>query len=183
MSAESLAKDIRLLVLDVDGVLTNGGLYYDAEGFVTKRFHVHDGLGIKVAQEAGLGIAVISGLDSPAVGCRLKELGVTEYHPGCGDKIGCLEGIMARQGLEPRHLAFLGDDWVDAGPMGVVGLPMAVADAQPEILELAAWTTSLPGGKGAVREAIRLILASQGKLEALWGRWRGEGPSTKGTQQ
>ena len=183
MSAETLAKDIRLLVLDVDGVLTNGGLYYDSKGRVTKRFHAHDGLGIKLAQEAGLGIAVISGLDSQAVACRLKELGVTEYHPGCGDKIGCLEGIMAREGLEPRQLAFLGDDWVDAGPMGLVGLSMAVADAQAEILESAAWVASVPGGKGAVREAICFILASQGKWEALWGRWSSDGPPTKGTQQ
>jgi 3-deoxy-D-manno-octulosonate 8-phosphate phosphatase (KDO 8-P phosphatase) len=166
--AASRAKDIELLVLDVDGVLTDGGIYVDARGEVAKRFHVHDGLGIKAAQAAGLSVAVISGLDSPAVAARMKELGILEYHPGHYRKVGVLQGILERQGIKPGQAAFLGDDWVDAGPMELVGLPMAVADAQPEILDLALWVSRRGGGQGAVREAVRFILAAKGRLEAAY---------------
>ena len=162
------AREVELLVLDVDGVMTDGGIYVDARGEVTKRFHVHDGLGIKAAQAAGLSVAVISGLDSPAVAARMRELGIEEYHPGHYRKVGVLEGILARAGLAPHQAAFLGDDWVDAGPMELVGLPMAVADAQPEILDLALWVSRRGGGQGAVREAVRYILAAKGRLEAAF---------------
>ena len=166
--AAARARDVALLVLDVDGVLTDGGLYVDARGEVAKRFHAHDGLGIKAAQAAGLGIAVISGLDSPAVAARMRELGIDEYHPGHHRKTGVLQGILDRAGLRPGQAAFLGDDWVDAGPMELVGLPMAVADAQPEILDLALWVSRRGGGQGAVREAVRYILAAKGRLEAAY---------------
>jgi len=162
------AKDITLLVLDVDGVMTDGGLYVDSRGEVTKRFHAHDGLGIKVAQAAGLQIAVISGLDSPAVAARIRELGISEYHPGHHKKVPVLQNVWSRQGVRPEQTAYLGDDWVDAGPMRLVGLPMAVADAQSEILELALWTSARPGGHGAVREAIRFLLAAKGQLQAAY---------------
>jgi 3-deoxy-D-manno-octulosonate 8-phosphate phosphatase (KDO 8-P phosphatase) len=163
---------VRLLVLDVDGVLTDGGLYYDAEGNVSKRFNVQDGLGIKVAQAAGLEIAVITGLDSKAVAARVRELGVEEYHAGHLAKAPLLEGMCRARGLEWAQVAYLGDDWVDAGPMGLVGLPLAVANAQPEILDMAAWVSTRPGGHGAVREAISFILDARGDLDAQWALWR-----------
>lgn len=166
--AKRRAKDVALLVLDVDGVMTDGGIYVDGRGGIAKRFHVHDGLGIKLAQKAGLSVAVISGLDSPAVAARIKELGIGEYHPGHHHKVPVLRGILERQGLAPQQTAYLGDDWVDAGPLGVVGLPMAVADAQPEILELALWVSRRPGGQGAVREAIRFLLEARGQLAAAY---------------
>lgn len=166
--ARSRAERIAILVLDVDGVMTDGGIYVDAHGGVTKRFHVHDGLGIKAAQAAGLEIAVISGLDSPAVAARIRELGIDEYHPGHYRKVPSLQGILERRGLSPEQAAYLGDDWVDAGPMKLVGLPMAVADAQPEIADLALWMTSTRGGHGAVREAIRFLLQAQQRLEASY---------------
>ena len=148
--------------------MTDGGLYVDAQGGVSKRFNAHDSLGVKAARAAGLDIAVVSGLDSPAVAARMAELEIAEYHPGHLRKAAVLEGILKRQGIEPQQAAYLGDDWSDAGPMELVGLPMAVADAQPEILELALWVSRRGGGQGAVREAVRFILAAQGRLEAAY---------------
>ncbi|MDY7000495.1 MAG: phenylphosphate carboxylase subunit delta [Thermodesulfobacteriota bacterium] len=171
MNAESLAKNIRVLVLDVDGVLTDGGLHYDSEGKISKRFNVQDGLGIKLAQAAGLEIAVISGLDSKAVESRVRELEIEPYYAGRLEKIPLLDEIRAAKGLEYSHLAYMGDDWVDAGPMRVVGLPMTVADAQPEIKDMAVWVSKAQGGHGAVREAINFILKAQGKLDKLWREW------------
>ena len=165
------ARRVALLVLDVDGVMTDGGIHVDARGEVTKRFHVQDGLGIKLAQAEGLGLAVITGLDHPAVAARIRDLGIEEYHPGFHKKTEILRDIVARKGLSFEQVAYLGDDWVDAGPLGLVGLPMAVADAQPEILALAGWVSSRPGGQGAVREAIRFLLAASGRLEAAWARF------------
>lgn len=171
MSAERLARDVRLMVLDVDGVLTDGGLYYDESGCVLKRFNVQDGLAIKMAPQAGLEFAVITGLDSPAVRRRVTELGISHYHPGHHRKAPILRAISEKTGIPLAHMAYVGDDWVDAAPMSLVGLPIAVPNARPEILRLAAWTTGSAGGQGAVREAIDFVLRAQGKLETLWQDW------------
>lgn len=171
MDLTARARRITLLVLDVDGVMTDGGLVYDASGAIRKRFHVHDGLGIKLAQEAGIEVAMISGLDQGAAAARARELGIAEYHGGHLRKLPILEDILARKGLTFEQAAFLGDDWVDAPVMARVGLPMAVADAQPEILDMALWVSRRPGGQGAVREAIRFLLSAQGKLQGLWQKW------------
>lgn len=171
--ARRLAVPVKVLVLDVDGVLTDGGLYYDAEGRVLKRFDVQDGLGVKMAQAAGLKIAVITGLDNPAVSSRIRELGIVDYYPGHTDKSPILESIRAKYGLKLDQMAYLGDDWVDVAVMRLVGFPVAVANAQPEVKGLAAWVTERSGGHGAAREAITFILEAQGLLEAQWRRWRG----------
>lgn len=162
---------VKLLILDVDGVLTDGGLYYDHEGRVSKRFNVQDGLGIKIAQRSGLEVAVITGLNHKAVETRVRELGIAEYHAGHVDKIPLMEQIRGRLGIEASQIAYLGDDWVDAGVMGAVGLPMAVANAQPEILTLAKWISTKPGGHGAVREAIMFLLRCRGDYDAAWEKW------------
>ena len=162
---------IKLLILDVDGVLTDGGLYYDHEGNVTKRFNVQDGLGIKIAQSFGLNIAVITGLKHGAVEKRVRELGIAEYHAGHVDKVPLMDAIRGRLGLERTEIAYLGDDWVDAGVMGAVGLPMAVANAQPEILALAKWISQRSGGQGAVREAVMFLLRCRGQYQAAWEKW------------
>ncbi len=173
--ARERAKDIRLLVLDCDGVLTDGGLHYDADGRIGKRFNVQDGLGVKLAQEAGIEVAVISGLNSDAVETRVRELDIEHYYAGRLKKVPLLQEICAKIGLKASQAAYMGDDWVDAGPMRAVGLPMAVANAQPEIKELALYVTLAQGGHGAVREGIRLILEAQSKLGALFDAWgRGE---------
>ncbi|MFO8032901.1 MAG: HAD hydrolase family protein [Desulfohalobiaceae bacterium] len=171
MSAEVAAWAVKMLICDVDGVFTDGGLYYDAWGKISKRFHVQDGLGVKLAQTAGLPVAVITGLESEAVKLRFQELGVQEYHAGKLGKLQTLQDICQRHDLDPLQLAYLGDDWVDAQIMGRVGLPMAVCNAQPEILGISAWISSLAGGQGAVREAIRFILQAQGKWQGLWSNW------------
>lgn len=159
------------MILDVDGVLTDGGLYYDESGCIMKRFNVQDGLGIKIGPEVGIEFAVITGLDSPAVRRRVTELGISHYYPGHHRKAPILRQISDITGIPFAHMAFLGDDWVDAAAMAMVGLPMAVSNARPEILRLAAWTTRAHGGHGAVREALDFILKAQGKHEALWQEW------------
>ncbi|QLA16235.1 KdsC family phosphatase [Desulfolutivibrio sulfoxidireducens] len=167
------ARRVELLILDVDGVMTDGGLYYDPSGNIHKRFYVQDGLGIKLAQEAGLEVAMVSGLDQGAAAARAKELGIVEYHGGHLRKLPLVTGMLSRKGLCLEQAAFLGDDWVDAPVMRRVGLPMAVADAQPEILDMALWVSRRPGGRGAVREAIRFLLQAQGRLQAMWEKWDG----------
>jgi 3-deoxy-D-manno-octulosonate 8-phosphate phosphatase (KDO 8-P phosphatase) len=171
VDALSRAKRIRLLVLDVDGVLTDGGLYYDAKGEIIKRFHVQDGLGIKMAQAAGIKVAVITGLSSEAVHARMRELGIEEYHDGFKEKVPIIERMAQEHGFDYSELAYLGDDWVDAGPLARVGLAMAVADAQPEILDMAHWVSTRPGGQGAVREAVNFLLKAQGKLDTVFKTW------------
>ncbi len=171
MSAESLAQRTKILVCDVDGVFTDGGLYYDEQGHISKRFDVQDGLGIKLAQACGLELAVITGLESEAVRLRFLELGVREYHAGQKEKINLIYEICKRYELDLEQVAYLGDDWIDAVPMKYVGLPMAVNNAQPEIKELAYWVSQSVGGHGAVREAIRFILNSQEKMKTVWQQW------------
>lgn len=165
------AADIRLLVLDVDGVLTDGGLYYDLQNQVMKRFDVQDGLGIKIAQKAGIQVAVITGLDSPAVAARMRDLGITDYFAGYLDKRVCLEELRERHSLKWEQMAYLGDDWVDLTVMDMVGLPLAVANAQPEVKNIANYVTTAKGGQGAVREIIRHLLMAQGKYEAVLAAW------------
>lgn len=168
MDAESRARAVRLLVLDVDGVLTDGGLYYDHAGQVSKRFDVQDGLGIRLAQQAGIEVAVITGLDSEAVSSRIRRLGIIHYHAGIKNKFPVLQAICAKTGISLEQTAYIGDDWVDAEPMSRVGFPVAVANARPHILSLACLRTGRSGGRGAVREGIEYILAAQGSLERLW---------------
>ena len=165
------ALDIRLLVLDVDGVLTDGGLYYDLQNQVMKRFDVQDGLGIQIAQQAGITVAVITGLVSRAVEIRVRDLGIKDYYAGYLDKRACLEEIRARYNLRWEQMAYLGDDWVDLSVMDMVGLPLAVANAQPEVKNIANYVTTAKGGQGAVREVIRHLLMAQGKYEAVLAAW------------
>ena len=165
------AADIRLLVLDVDGVLTDGGLYYDLQNQVIKRFDVQDGLGIKIAQQAGIIIAVITGLISSAVASRMRDLGITDYYAGYLDKRACLEEIREKYDLRWEQMAYLGDDWVDLSVMDMVGLPLAVANAQPEVKSIANYITTAKGGQGAVREVVRHLLIAQGKYNAVLSAW------------
>lgn len=171
MRAEQLAKKIRILVLDCDGVMTDGGLYYDHEGRMSKRFDVQDGLGIKLAQKAGIIVAVITGLDCKCVHERVHGLGIEDYFAGHFNKIDCLNEIREKYGCEWEDICFVGDDWVDLGALSKVGFPVAVENAQPEVKELARLVTKNRGGNGAVREVIRFILSSQGKLKELMGEW------------
>lgn len=170
--AVEAAKAVKLLVLDLDGVLTDGGLYYRPDGDTLKRFHVHDGFGIKLAMEAGLEVAVVTGLKSASARARMDKLGIQYYVEGREDKLGPLDEIRRACGLEWHELAYVGDDWVDLAPMAEVGFPVAVLNAQPEVLAAALYVTELAGGRGAVREVIRFILEAQGSLGEVLARWK-----------
>jgi len=166
------AKPVKLLVLDVDGVLTDNTVYIGGHGQDYKRFGIQDGMGIKLAQSAGLDVAIISGLGNAQAEGRLRQLGVREFHGGHMKKLPVLESILAEKGLSLAQAAYMGDDWFDGPILSKVGLPMTVPGAQPEILRLAAWVSRQPGGQGAVREAIRFLLLAQGKLGNLLKTWR-----------
>lgn len=155
------ARAIRLLILDVDGVLTDGRLVYGPTGEDTKVFDVRDGFAIAAARGAGLEVAVVSGRSSPAVTRRLADLGVREVHQGVGDKLALLPELCARRRLDPAQVAFMGDDLPDLPLLGRVGLALAPADAAPEVRRAADWTSRRPGGAGAVREAIEWLLRAR----------------------
>ncbi|HXJ84271.1 MAG TPA: HAD-IIIA family hydrolase [Candidatus Methylomirabilis sp.] len=155
------AARIRLLVLDVDGVLTDGGLYYGASGEDTKRFHVHDGLAMVEARRAGLTVAVVSGRASAAVARRLAELGVTEVHQGVHDKCAVVIRLMERLGLGAAEVAVMGDDLNDLPPMKKAGLALAPHNAVPEVRRAAHWVSRCAGGDGAVRDALEMLLRAR----------------------
>ncbi len=166
------ARDVKLLVLDLDGVLTDGGLYYDPSGQVMKRFHVHDGFGIKAAMAVGIETAIITGLKSTSARARAERLGIKYYVEGEESKLAPLKKIRECCGLAWHELAYVGDDWIDLVPMSKVGFPVAVCNAQPEVLDAAMYVTRFSGGNGAVREVIRFILNAQGKLEEALACWQ-----------
>jgi 3-deoxy-D-manno-octulosonate 8-phosphate phosphatase (KDO 8-P phosphatase) len=156
-----LAASLRLLVLDVDGVLTDGRLWFGAAGEALKAFHVRDGHGIKQLRAAGVEVAVISGRTSPAVDARMRELGVTRVVQGAEDKQAALEALLAALGITAAQAACLVDDLPDLPLLRSVGLPAAVADAHPAVLAEARHVTALPGGQGAVREFCDWLLSAR----------------------
>lgn len=167
------AQTIRLLILDVDGVLTDGRLYFDAKGEALKVFHVRDGHGIKMAQKAGVEVAFVSGRRSDAAYHRAKELGINRFFEGVRDKVAVLQEIMAAMQIQAAEVAVVGDDLVDLPIMTRAGLSVAVADAVPEVLAAAHWLTTNPGGRGAVREVCDLLLKATGKWEEIVRPWVG----------
>ena len=159
------AQGIRLLILDIDGVLTDGRLYFDAKGETLKVFHVRDGHGIKMAQRGGIEVALVSGRRSDAAFHRARELGISRFYEGVRDKVAILEELLAALNLTPVEVAAVGDELVDLPLLHQVGLGVAVVDAVPEVRAAAHWVTSLPGGTGAVREVCDLLLKAQGKWQ------------------
>lgn len=158
-----LARNIKLLILDVDGVLTDGGIILDSSGKELKVFHVRDGHGLVMLGKAGVKAAIITGRKSGAVDRRARELGIKDVFQRCQDKIVAYEKLLAKYGLEDKDVAFIGDDVVDLALFARVGLSVAVADAVEEAREAAAYITSSNGGRGAVREVCDLILKAGGK--------------------
>jgi 3-deoxy-D-manno-octulosonate 8-phosphate phosphatase (KDO 8-P phosphatase) len=161
------ARQIKLLLLDCDGVLTDGGLHYTFDGKRVlegaKVFHIHDGQGLKLAREAGLKLGIISGRISPALTARARELQIDYLNQGVDDKISVYEQIKTAEGRADDQIAYIGDDLPDLPVMRRVGLAIAVADAVDEVRECAHLITNKPGGRGAAREAIELILKAQDK--------------------
>ncbi len=157
---------IRLVALDVDGVLTDGGIYLSDVGEF-KRFDIKDGHGIVVAQRAGILFALISGRASAATTTRARELGIEEVHQGARDKVSVLSRLASRHSLEAEAVLYMGDDIQDLGVMAWAGCSAAPADACPEALARATIVTKAPGGRGAVREVIELVLKAQGTWRAV----------------
>ena len=153
------ARNTQLLVLDVDGVLTDGSLLYDGAGREIKAFNVRDGYGIKELMRAGVEVAIISGRASAAVKERASELGITRLYLGREDKRTALEELCADTGISKNHIACIGDDSPDVPIMEMVGLAVAVNDAHHSASAAAHWSTNLPGGRGAVRELCDLLLS------------------------
>ena len=156
------AKKLKLLILDVDGVLTDGKLFFDEQGREYKSFHARDGHGIKLLQQTGVVVAVISGRKSPTVALRMKSLGIEHVYQGHENKISAFEEIIRKVGCQTEQAAHVGDDLLDLPILTRVGLAIAVNDAVKEVKDFADWNTTLAGGQGAVREVCDLIMQAQG---------------------
>ena len=165
------AKKIQLIVFDVDGVLTDGKITYSSSGEELKSFNVRDGHAIKLAVRAGLGVAVITGRQSPMVERRCSELGIELLYQGIKDKHLTIGEILQRTGLAASQVAYMGDDVVDLKVMTIAGLGCCPSDAAEEVCQQADLVTGAPGGSGAARELIFLILRAQGLLEGLMERY------------
>jgi len=178
LSVRARARGVRLILMDVDGVLTDGRIYYlpdggrkSAEGapavMETKTFHSRDGLGIRLAHDAGLKTGIISGRASPVVEYRARELGMHFLRQNARHKLGPYREILKESGLRDREICFIGDDLVDLPILLRAGLAVGVSGGHPLLRSRVHYVTRAPGGLGAVREAIELILAAQGKFKAV----------------
>lgn len=159
LNAARRARRIRFLILDVDGVMTDGGLYYSEEGVELKRFNAQDGFGIVRARECGLGIGIISGRETPIVAARARVLGIDDVYQGAADKVEAMRDIRSRYGLADSEIAYIGDDVFDLPLLAAVGFSAAPKNARPEVRRKVDFVTSAAGGDGAVRELIDFILA------------------------
>lgn len=161
----SSLQDVSALILDCDGVLTDGCVWVDDDGRESRRFSVRDGFGIALWKSMGLKVAVISGRGGASLRHRMARLGVTDVVQSAPDKASAVADAAARLGVSPAQCAFVGDDWPDLPAFGAVGYAIAVADGAREVREAATFVTSARGGDGAVREAIEHILRAKGLLE------------------
>ena len=153
-------RPIRILMLDVDGTLTDGGMYYSPEGLAMKRFEVKDGLGLVMLQEAGVEVAIISADESPITMARARKLGIERVEMGCADKGCAVRQVLEERGLSPAQVCYMGDDVTDLPAFAEVEHAAAPADAVPEVLAVAEYVTKALGGRGAVREVCDRILAA-----------------------
>lgn len=164
-------KQIKLLILDVDGVLTDGRLFFDDHGREYKCFHARDGHGIKLLRQSGVEVAVISGRKSNTVAIRMQGLGVSHVYQGHEDKRAAFVEILRNLDLSPKQVAYVGDDVLDLPIMIQVGFSVAVADANFAVKQRADWCTQTPGGLGAVREVCDLIMQMQATFDAMLQRY------------
>ncbi len=167
-SARAVARGIKLLILDVDGVLTDGSIILDNGGNELKAFHVRDGHGIKMLNRAGVAIAIITGRESEVVERRARELGIRDVFQGRRSKLAAFETLLGRYGIRPDEVAYVGDDIIDAPVMARVGLPVAVGDADDATKKFAVLVTKQPGGRGAVREVTDFILKAKGLWQGMF---------------
>jgi 3-deoxy-D-manno-octulosonate 8-phosphate phosphatase (KDO 8-P phosphatase) len=158
---------IRMLILDVDGVLTDGKLYFDHAGNEMKAFNTRDGMGIKALQRVGIEVAVITGRNSEAVTRRMMQLGIKHILQGREDKLDAFLELLEVTGLDAQQICFAGDDWIDIPVLLRAGLAVSVADAEDRVKQQAHWITGRNGGDGAVREICNLILYAQEKDQII----------------
>ncbi|KGO33559.1 MAG: HAD hydrolase family protein [Desulfoprunum sp.] len=175
-SCESLvvrekAKEIQILLLDVDGVMTDGTIHYSGDKDEGKSFNTQDGFGLRLLQEAGLDAGLITARRSGAVARRADELKLRYTYQGSSNKLATLNEILKTSGFKPYQIAYMGDDWLDLCLLSRVGLALAPANAVAAVKETAHYVTSRPGGAGAVREACEVILEAKGLLAGLLQRY------------
>ncbi|MFZ0311914.1 MAG: HAD-IIIA family hydrolase [Candidatus Korobacteraceae bacterium] len=151
-------QEIKAIAMDVDGVLTDGGVWWGPNGEEWKRFHFADIMGLSLARKSGMVIALLSGEDSPLVDRLAGKLGITDVHKGCKDKASALHDFSERHGLRLQEICFIGDDVNDLPALAIVGLSACPADARPSVREHCQVVTKLSGGNGAVREVIDMLL-------------------------
>jgi 3-deoxy-D-manno-octulosonate 8-phosphate phosphatase (KDO 8-P phosphatase) len=167
-------RKIRLLLLDVDGVLTDGRITYDANGVESKTFDVKDGHGLKMLQRAGIKVGIITGRTSEIVALRARELGIEILHQGAKQKLPPYEAVLQEHGFEDREVAYVGDDLVDLPILKRVGFAVTVADGVEELRGRVDYVTRRPGGHGAVREVCDLLLKETGCWGEVTGRYFSE---------
>lgn len=165
MNLTDACRRVELILSDVDGVLTDGGIWYDNQGIELKGFHIRDGLGIKLWQRAGFRFGILTARTSHIVKLRAGELGIDIVRQGFEDKLPAAEEITRECGLTLEQICYIGDDLTDLPVIRAVGLGVAVADAAAEVRAAAAYTTQLPGGRGAVRELVETILKAKSRWD------------------
>lgn len=173
--AAEKAAAVRLFLVDVDGVLTDGGIVYDASGVEIKRFNVRDGHGILMMRRAGIEVGIITGRTSAVTAVRAKELGIELVVQGATDKSAALDRVLAGRDVDPRQVSYVGDDIVDLPVFRRVGFAATVADGEPYVIEAADYVAARRGGQGAVREIVEFVLRSAGLWESASARYFGPG--------
>ena len=168
---ENKLKKIKLLLLDVDGVLTDGSIIYNDSGEEIKVFNVKDGLGIRLLMESGIKVCIITGRESSALKHRCKNLGIDLFFQGVKDKGSLLDLVFKQTGVTSDETAFIGDDLLDLSIMNMIGTPIAVSDAHDSVIQKASIVTTAKGGKGAVREISEAILRAKGLWEKILKRY------------
>lgn len=163
------AKKVKLLLLDVDGVLTDGRIIYDSKGGDIKFFDVHDGMGVYLLKKAGIPTILITAKDSTVIKPRARDMQIDAVFADVSRKSAILPGILKKYKVNTDQVCFVGDDLVDLGLLKRVGFPVAVCNATSEIKQIVSYITFLPGGRGAVREIAELILKAQGKWDEMVG--------------
>jgi 3-deoxy-D-manno-octulosonate 8-phosphate phosphatase (KDO 8-P phosphatase) len=160
---DKILKEIKILILDVDGVMTDGRIIMNNQGEETKSFNVKDGYGIRALLQAGIEVAIITGRQSGVVECRARDLGIGIVCQGVADKRAVCIDLLEKKGWTGAQACFMGDDLPDVSVLGYVGFPVAVGDAVKEVKEIARYITEKVGGNGAIREVCEMILKAQGK--------------------
>lgn len=173
MNAADRAKSVKLMAFDVDGIMTDGRLYFTAGGEEMKAFHSRDGVGMKMLQGAGIQLAIVTGRTAKVVELRAQNLGITHLKQGIDDKRGVLADLARELGLDLAHCGYMGDDVVDLPVLRACGFAASVPDGDARVRAVVDYVSSAPAGAGAVREVCEFILRAQGSLEAALKPWSG----------